>query len=150
MAETQADAGAPGKTPVHLWIVGVLAFLWNLMGAFDYVATQFKLDFYMGQFSDEQLAYFYAIPPWAVAGWAFAVWGALAGAIGLLMRKKWALWAFVVSVIGMFFSTLHSFVLSNGAEIMGTGGVVFSVIIWAIAIFLVLYSRAMVNRGVLS
>ena len=29
------------KTPVHLWIVGFLAVLWNSGGAYDYVATQF-------------------------------------------------------------------------------------------------------------
>jgi hypothetical protein len=32
---------------MHLWIVGVPAFLWNFMGAFDYLATQLKLESYM-------------------------------------------------------------------------------------------------------
>jgi hypothetical protein len=31
------------KTPLHLWIVAVLALLWNAVGAFDYVATQLRL-----------------------------------------------------------------------------------------------------------
>jgi hypothetical protein len=150
MAETQSDVGAPAKTPVHLWIVGVLALLWNLMGAFDYLATQLELDFYMSQYPQEQLDYFYGIPAWAVSGWAVAVWFALGGSIGLLLRKKWATWAFAVSIVGMFFSTLHGYVLSNGAEVMGTIGIVFSVIIWVIAIFLLLYARAMANRGVLT
>ena len=44
------------RTPVHLWIVGVLALLWNLMGAFDYLATQLELEFYMSGFTEEQLA----------------------------------------------------------------------------------------------
>jgi hypothetical protein len=150
MAETQATVGTAGKTPEHLWIVAMLSCLWNLMGAFDYLATQLKLESYMGQFTEAQLAYFYGIPSWAVAGWAFAVWAALAGSIGLLLRKKWAIWAFAVSIAGMAVSTLYNFALSNGAEIMGTGGVIFSVIIWAVAIFLLLYSRAMANRGVLA
>lgn len=150
MADTQSTGSGPLKVPVHLWIVGVLAVLWNLMGAFDYLATQLKLDFYMSQFTEQQLAYFYGIPSWAVAGWAFAVWGALVGSIGLLMRRKWAMWAFVVSLAGMLVSTIYNFAMSNGAEMMGTGGVIFSVIIWAIAIFLVAYSRAMASRGVLT
>ena len=29
----------PAKAPVHLWIVGILAVLWNAVGAFDYFAT---------------------------------------------------------------------------------------------------------------
>jgi len=67
--------GARVRTPVHLWVVGVLALLWNAMGAFDYLATQFKLEFYVKQFTPEQLSYFYGFPAWAVAGWAFGVWG---------------------------------------------------------------------------
>lgn len=150
MAETEATVDTAGKTPVHLWIVAVLSFLWNLMGAFDYVATQFKIESYMSQYTEQQLAYFHGIPAWAVAGWAFAVWAALAGSVGLLLRKRWAVWAFAVSIAGMAVSTLHSFALSNGAEIMGPGAVVFSAIIWAIAIFLLVYSRALANRGVLA
>lgn len=137
------------RTPVHLWIVGTLALLWNAMGAFDYLATQLKLDFYMSQFSEEQLAYFYGFPAWAVAGWAFGVWGALAGAVGLLLRRRWAVWAFAVSLAGLVVSSLFTLVLSNGAEIMGTAGAVFSAVIWAVAIVLLVYSRAMASRAVL-
>ena len=64
---------------------------------FDYLATKLQLDFYMSQFSEEQLEYFYGFPAWATSGWAIAVWGALLGSILLLLRTRWALWAFVVS-----------------------------------------------------
>ena len=30
--------------PKHLWIIGIVALLWNLMGAYDYVMTQTKND----------------------------------------------------------------------------------------------------------
>jgi hypothetical protein len=137
------------RAPVHLWIVGVLALLWNAMGAFDYLATQLKLDFYMSQFSEEQLTYFYGFPAWAVAGWAFGVWGALAGAVGLLLRRAWAVWAFAVSLAGMAVSSIYTFVLSNGAEMMGAEGAVFSAVIWVVAIFLLLYALALSRRGLL-
>jgi hypothetical protein len=137
------------RTPVHLWIVAVLAFLWTLMGAFDYLATQLGLEFYMSQFSEEQLAYFNAFPAWMVAFWAFGVWGAFAGAIGLLLRKKWAVWAFVVSIAGMIVTTIYNFGMTNGAEIMGTGGVIFTVVIWVVAIFLLCYSWSQAKKNVL-
>jgi len=28
------------KTPIHLWVVGILAILWNSIGAVDYLMTQ--------------------------------------------------------------------------------------------------------------
>ncbi len=102
MTVLDSSAGAErARAPVHLWIVGVVALLWSLTGAFDYLATQLKLDFYMSQFTEEQLDYFYGFPAWAVAGWAFGVWGGLAGAVGLLLRRSWAVWAFAVSLAGL-------------------------------------------------
>jgi hypothetical protein len=138
-----------GKVPIHVWIVGVLALLWNGMGAFDYLATQLKLDFYMSQFSEQQLVYFYGLPSWAVAAWAFGVWGSVVGTIGLLMRRRWAVWAFAVSLAGMALSSIYSFGISNGAEVMGTGGVIFSLVIWVVAIFLLIYSWSQSKTGVL-
>ena len=149
---TAADLNGEGatKTPVHLWIVGVLALLWNFIGVFDYLATQFELEFYMGSFEPEMLEYFYGIPSWAIAGWAVAVWFALAGSIGLLSRKCWSVWAFGISIVGMVVSGIHSYLLSNGLEIMGAGGLVFTIVIWIIAFSLFFYARAMCKNGVLS
>ena len=145
------NAGAArSKTPVHLWIVGILSLLWNAMGAFDYLATKLQLDFYMSQFSEKQLEYFYGFPALMTAFWAIAVWGSVAGSIGLLMRKKWAVWAFAVSCAGMVVTTIYSYGMSNGAEIMGTGGVIFSVFIWIIALFLLWYSWSQAKKGVLN
>ena len=88
------------KTPIHLWIVGVLAVLWNAVGAFDYSATQFRLESYMSQFTPEQLEYFYAFPPWMDAAWAIAVWASVLGSLSLLLRKAWAVWLFGLSILG--------------------------------------------------
>jgi hypothetical protein len=138
------------KTPVHLWIVGVIALLWNAMGAFDYLATQLELEAYMSQMTEEQLAYFYDFPAWATSFWAIAVWSALAGSIGLLLRKKWSVWAFSVAIVGLFVTSIYNFGMSNGAEIMGSGAVVFSVIIWIVSILLLLYAWLQAKRGVLT
>jgi len=137
------------RTPVHLWIVGVLALLWNLLAAFDYTATQTRWEPYMAQFTEEQLAYFYGFPAWVVAVWAIAVWCGLLGAIGLLLRKKWAVWLFGLSLVGLALSTVYNFGMSEGAAIMGTAGVIFTVIIWIVAIALLWYARRMAAKRVL-
>ena len=137
------------KAPVHLWIVAILAVLWNAVGAFDYLATKLELEFYMGQFSEEQLAYFYGFPAWAVSGWALAVWSALVGSVALLLRRGWSLWAFALSLAGMAVSSLYTLVLSDGIEVMGSGSVVFTLVIWAIGIFLLAYAAVLRRSGVL-
>ncbi len=145
-----STGGERARAPVHFWIVGILALLWNLMGAFDYVATQLRLDFYMSQFSAEQLEYFYGFPAWAVAGWAFGVWSSVVGSIGLLVRRRWAVWAFAVAIAGMVVSSVYTVVLTDGVTMMGAGGVVFTLVIWVVAIFLLLYSRRLAQRGLLA
>ena len=47
---------APARVPVHLWIVGVLALLWNGFGCFDYLLTNLKNETYLRQFTADQLA----------------------------------------------------------------------------------------------
>ena len=138
------------KTPVHLWIIGVVSLLWNAMGAFDYLATKLRLDFYMSQFTPEQYEYFLAFPAWMVIAWAFGVWGSFFGSLSLLLRKSWAVWLFGASIAGLAVSTLYNFVLSNGAEIMGSQGMIFTGVIWVIALLLFFYARAMDKRGVLN
>ena len=140
----------PQKTPVHLWIVAVIAVLWNAVGAFDYIATQTKMESYMSQFTQEQLEYFYAFPVWMVAAWATAIWGSLLGSIFLLMRKSWAVPLFGLAILGLAVSSVYNFVLSNGLEVMGDTAGIFTVVIWVIALFLFFYSRAMAKRGVLN
>lgn len=140
--------GQTAKAPLHLRIVGVLAVLWNAIGAFDYSATQLRIEAYMSAFTPEQLAYFYGFPAWTVAAWAIAVWGALLGSIALLLRKTWAVWAFGISIAGMALTTIHNFFLTDGARLMGPGAMAFSAVIWVIALFLFFYARAMAKRGV--
>jgi hypothetical protein len=137
------------KAPLHLWIFSVLAVLWNAIGCFDYFATQTKLESYMSQFTPEQLEYFYAFPAWADAGWAIGVWGSLLGAIGLLLRKAWAVSLFGIAILGLAVTTVYNFVLSDGMAVMGSGATMFSGVIWIVALFLFFYAQAMAKRKVL-
>ena len=137
------------KVSRHLWIVGALSLLWNAMGAFDYSATQLRLEFYMSQFTPEQLAYFDGFPAWAVAAWAIAVWSSLLGSLSLLLRKSWAVALFGIAIAGMVITSIYNLVLTDGLSMMGTGGMVFTALIWLIALCLFFYARAMARRGVL-
>jgi len=134
----------------HLWVVGIVALLWNAMGAFDYLMTETKNQAYMSQFTAEQLEYFYSFPAWAVSGWAIAVWGGVLGSVLLLLRRALAYWVFIISFFGLIASMFYSYVLSNGVEMMGGAGpLAFSALIFLVAILLIVYSAAQRKSGVL-
>lgn len=141
---------APTKTPWHLWVVGVLTLVWNAVGAFDFVMTQTQNEAYMKAFTPEQLEYFYSFPSWVVLCWGIATWGALIGSMLLLLRNRLAHPVFLVSFLAMVITTIHNFVLSDGLQVMGgIGVVIFSAIIFVVALLLVIYAKAMRRRGVL-
>ncbi len=148
------DTVAPAptaRTPVHLWIVGGVSALWNAFGAFDYLMTKLRAEFYMGNFTAEQLDYFYNFPAWAVAAWAVGVWFSFGGSIALLLRSKFAVHLFGLSMIGLAITTVYTNVLTDGAAAMGEGSgyAIMSVVIWVVLIALLVYSIAMRRRGVL-
>lgn len=147
-----ADASSgshPTKTPWHLWVVGLVSLLWNAMGVMDYLMTMTKNEDYMSAFTEEQLEYFYNFPGWVVIFWTIAVWGSLLGSILLLFRSKFAVPTLAASLASMVITAFYNFVLTNGLEIMGTGGAIFTVVIFVIALLLVVYARAMSRRDVL-
>lgn len=148
--EPPGPAETPRRTPWHLWVVGILALLWNAFGAFDYLMTQTENEGYMGQFTPEQLDYFYGLPAWVVAFWALAVWGGVLGALLLLLKKRLAAPVLLVSLVSMIVTSIHNFLLSEGLDVMGTVGVVFSAVIFVVALLLWLYARAMARKGVLA
>ncbi len=144
------NSSAPG-TPIHLWIIGVVSLLWNAMGAFDYLMTQTKAEWYMGKFTAEQLEYFYGFPVWVEAAWALAVWGAVLGSLFLLLRKCLAVPVFLVALIAMAAATIHNYGMSNGMEVAGDAfSLIFTGVIFVVSVALLLYARAMKNRGVLT
>ena len=136
------------KTPVHLWVVGVIALLWNAMGAYDYLMMQTENAGYLAQYTEPQLAYFRDFPVWATAVWAIAVWSGVLGSVLLLMRKKLAEPVFLVGLVAFVVSTIRT-ATSGGFDVMGGAGTGFSAVIFLVAVFLYFYSRAMRTRGVL-
>lgn len=151
MATLSATTPRARVAPTHLWIIGGLALLWNAFGAVDYLMTVTENEAYMSGFTEAQLDYFYSFPVWAMSAWALAVWSAVFGSIALLLRRRWAVGLFAVSLLSMLVSSLYTYGLSDGAAIMG-GGIgqwAFMLAIWLVAIGLYFYARAQRAQGVL-
>jgi hypothetical protein len=141
---------SPVKTPWHLWVVGVLSLLWNAMGLMDFTMTMTKNEAYMSNFTEEQLAYFYSFPLWLNIAWGIAVIGSVLGSLLLILRMKIACPVFALSFLSMVVTTIYNFGLSNGLEMMGgIGPLIFSAVIFVVALLLVIYAKAMGKKGVL-
>ena len=93
------------KTPAHVWIVGFLSLLWNAFGCYDYLMTRLRnLDYLRSMAPDSDpeamLAWVDGFPIYAQIGWGLGVWMGLLGSLLLLMRNRWAVPAFALSLLG--------------------------------------------------
>lgn len=134
---------AVNKTPWHLWAVGVLSLLWNAIGCYIYTMTMLRDPSLMASAPPEMLDALDAAPVWADAAWALGVWGALLGSVFLLLRRSWAVPAFVVSLIGLLGTTIWQ---ANAGIPMNVPQ---AAMIWVIALFLLWYAWMMRRRCVL-
>lgn len=137
------------KAPWHLWVVGVLAILWNLGGAVDYTLTQTRNEAYLDQFTEDQLAYFASWPAWFEGFWAVGVWGAFAGAILLLFRSRFAFHAYAAGLVGIAGTTFWTVTNPMPQSLNSTGLWVFMGAVVVSVILLAWYARRMIAAGVL-
>ena len=97
------------KPTLWFWVLGVLALLWNLMGVSAYLMDAYMKDDVMAAFSEAQKAIFIDQPIWLTAAYALAVFGGTLGCVGLLLRKKWAIPLFLISLIAVIARTAYYF-----------------------------------------
>jgi hypothetical protein len=71
------------KTPWHLWFVGVIAVLFNAIGAFDYVMSMAQGESYMASagMTPAQIRHYREMPMWMIAVWTIGVWSAIIGSV---------------------------------------------------------------------
>lgn len=147
---------AQTRAPAHLWIVGVLALLWNCFGAYDYLMSHMRNTQYIasqmpGVEPNAALAWMDGFPLYAKIGWGLGVWFGLLGAILLLIRSRYAVWAFAVSMLGILLSIGYQMIAAP--KLAGAPNTTIStampIVIAVIGIALLVYSNAMQKRGVL-
>ena len=140
---------AAQKAPWHLWAVGGVSLLWNAMGGVDYTMSHMRNAAYLAAMTPEQMAWFNGFPIWATSCWAFGVWGAIAGSLLLLLRSRWAVVAFGVSLIGFVGSHIYQFTSNAPASLNTASGTVFAAVLGIVAVALLWYAAIMRRQGVL-
>jgi len=142
---------APVKTPWHIWLVGLIAVLFNFIGVFDFVMSMAQGAKYQASagMTPDQIAHYQQMPSWMMVVWAVGVFGAFLASILLLLRRKWALPVFVLSLVAFLVSLLYTYVLTDGGLVMGEQMAITSAVIAGLLAFFSWYCRFMILRGVL-
>lgn len=111
-----------------------IAFLiWNLIGIVAFCGQWYVAHNALETLPPDQQAMWRVMPGWAWAAYAIAVFGGTVGAIGLVMRRGWAVAAYVIGLIAVLIQFFNSFFVSDGIATLGKDAVVFPLFIIALA-----------------
>jgi len=96
------EAGVQEQTaavPAWFWAVAIAALLFELLGCFFYFVEARMSAADIAALPLDQAAMLAARPGWYYAAFGIAVWVGLAGAVLLLLRRRWSVWALLISLV---------------------------------------------------
>jgi len=137
------------KVSPVFWIISIVGLLWNLMGGYNFFAeynywtkpeTRSVLDPAFGPLYD-------ATPGWLYILFAIAVLTGILGCIGLLMRKKWAVTLFLISLITVFIQMAYNLFATDLLNALGNDAAVMPLVVVGFALLLYLYSKRSLANG---
>ncbi|MBP93928.1 MAG: hypothetical protein CMC55_07415 [Flavobacteriaceae bacterium] len=138
------------KPPKSFWIISIVALIWNLMGVSAYLMQAFMTDEALSKLPEPEQALYHDVPAWVTAAFAIAVFGGTLGCIGLLLRKKWSKPVFILSLIGIIVQMIHNLFISNNMDVYGPGAIIMPIMVLIIGVYLIIYSKAAIQKGWLS
>lgn len=127
--------------PRWVIIISIVLLIWNLIGIGAFVAQWQMASSGLDALPPEQQAMWRAMPSWAWAAYGIAVGAGALGALGLVLKKAWAVPLLALSLIAVLIQFFNAFVLQDGIATVGAGAVVFPLVIIAIGILQWVLSR---------
>jgi hypothetical protein len=99
----------PIDPPRWYWLAASLALLWMLFGVAALAMDLMMDEAAMAALSEGQRQLYSERPPWLFAVYALAIGAGLVGALGLLLRKAWAVPALMLSLLAVLVQFGYTF-----------------------------------------
>lgn len=138
------------KTPALFWVIAGAALLWNLMGVSAYLFEALSSpEAIQAAYGEPEAAAVLTRPAWATGIFAVAVFGGALGCLGLLLRRKWALWFLVASLAAVIAQQIYIWGMTDAAAHMSGGDWIMPIMIPIVAVFLVWFARRKIASRIL-
>ncbi|WP_423603098.1 hypothetical protein [Sphingomonas sp. MS122] len=135
------------KPPAWLYIVGIILLLWGLAGCWAFYMHVTLGAAANPQATDWDRAYFAALPSWFTIDFAIAVGAGVLGSIALLLRSKWAVTLYWLSLIAVIIQFGYMFLATDVIAVKGVSSTFFPAFIFVMALFQVWFSSMVKRRG---
>jgi hypothetical protein len=138
------------ERPRWVMIASIILLIWNLIGIGAFFAQWNVAHNALDTLSPGEQAMWREMPGWAWAAYGIAVAAGALGAIGLVLRKAWAVPLLALSLIAVLIQFFNAFVLQDGIATVGANAVFFPLFIIAVGIVQWVLSRRWKAAGWLS
>jgi hypothetical protein len=135
------------SVPVSYRVISVLALLWNLTGVAMFFMQTRMTAAQIAELPEAQRVVYEAMPSWLAIFYGLAVFGGAAGSLGLLLRRRWAMPLFAVSLAAVLVQMIAIYVVTPAWQASGVSGLPMTLLITGIAAFLFWYARRASARG---
>jgi hypothetical protein len=137
------------QASINFWIICSLALIWNLIGVIAYFGQTFMSEEILSSLSKTEQNYFLNMPVWVTASFATAVFTGVFGAISLLLKKKPAVFLFLISIILILTHQYYIFFIQSFIKVEGLGLILPLTTVF-IGFYLLWFSIKMNKQGVLN
>ena len=104
--------------PKWLLLAGIASLVWNLFGVAAFIMQANMSAEALSSLPPEQQELWRDMGVLTWVAYAVAVGSGTLGAIGLLLARKWAVWAFVISLVAIIAQFSHPLGYALGADLM--------------------------------
>ena len=136
----------PARPRALVW-VAIAALVWNLIGLAMFWMQVTMDPAQLATLPQPQREVHLATPGWVNVAFAFAVLGGVLGALALLLRRRWAVPMFQVSLLGLLVQMAGAYLVTPAWSAYGPAGLAMPVLLLAIALALLFYARRCAARG---
>ncbi len=111
------------KVHWSFWVICAFGIIWNAMSCMNFV-MQFNPEI-LSKYPDEARKLVETRPAWSTMAFAVAVFGGLVGDILLILKRKLAFYVFIVAVLGIAITNIHTLQITSSPNILLGSGMSF-------------------------
>ena len=124
----------------RLWLVAVVALIWNLLGVLSFVMTVSASPQALQALTAAERALHETMPSWVTASYAVAVFAGTLGSVMLLLRQGLARPLFLLSLAAVVLQMGYALYFSPLLQTGGASAAVMPVLVLLIAAYLAWYA----------
>ena len=137
------------QLPKWLKSVVALAFVWNLMGIFNFYTQITLTEEAIAALPLAEQELMNSTPLWSLIAFGIGVFGGTLGCVGLFIQKKWAFYPLLFSLIAVMAQMGYWLFFTKAVEVYGNSTYAMPMVVILVAYLLLRLSKNGIVKGYL-